>query len=155
MLEPPFSFDEIMAPLGAERFFAEYEGKRPLHLKGAADKFAEVMTWSKLNDLLGQATIWTEASLLLWLDREPVAPARYCGPTLSRDDRKQVLQPSPEKVKEFLRQGAMLTAAWIDHLSPGLTAFATALEQALRHGPGEPSRCTIRLQVLQEGPAAC
>ena len=44
MLEPPFSFDEIMAPLGAERFFAEYEGKQPLHLKGAADKFAAVMT---------------------------------------------------------------------------------------------------------------
>ena len=44
MLKPPFSFDAIMAPLGAERFFAEYEGKQPLHLKGAADKFAEVMT---------------------------------------------------------------------------------------------------------------
>jgi hypothetical protein len=32
MLQPPFSFDQIMAPLGAERFFAEYDGPRPLHL---------------------------------------------------------------------------------------------------------------------------
>jgi hypothetical protein len=32
MLKPPFSFDAIMAPLGAERFFAEYEGQRPLGL---------------------------------------------------------------------------------------------------------------------------
>ena len=47
MLTPPFSFDEIMAPLGAERFFAEYEGQRPLHLKGAADKFAAVMNWAQ------------------------------------------------------------------------------------------------------------
>ncbi len=131
MLTPPFSFDEIMAPLGAERFFAEYEGRRPLHLKGAADKFAEVMTWAKLNDLLGQATIWTDASLLLWLDKEAVAPSRYCELVLSREGRKQALQPNPEKVKDFLRQGATLTAAWIDHLSAGLTACASALEQAL------------------------
>ncbi len=131
MLKPPFSFEEIMAPLGAERFFAEYEGKRPLHLKGAADKFAEVMTWAKLNDLLGQATIWTDASLLLWLDKEAVAPARYCEQALGRDGRKQVLQPDPEKVKDFLRRGATLTATFIDHLSAGLTAFAAALEEAL------------------------
>ena len=131
MLKPPFSFEEIMAPLGAERFFAEYEGKRPLHLKGAADKFAQVMTWAKLNDLLGQATIWTDASLLLWLDKEAVAPARYREQALGRDGRKQVLQPDPEKVKDFLRRGATLTATFIDHLSTGLTAFASALEEAL------------------------
>ena len=81
-----------MAPLGAERFLAEYEGKQPLHLKGAADKFAAVMTWAQLNDLLGQTTIWAQASLQLVLDREPVPRAatarprsaatadRYCGP---------------------------------------------------------------------------
>jgi ribosomal protein L16 Arg81 hydroxylase len=131
MLTPPFSFDEIMAPLGAERFFAEYEGRRPLHLKGAADKFAEVMTWARLNDLLGQATIWSDSSLLLWLDKEAIAPARYCESTLSREGRKQALQPNPDKVKDFLRQGATMTAAWIDHLSAGLTAFASALEEAL------------------------
>ena len=131
MLQPPFSFDEIMAPLGAERFFAEYEGKRPLHLKGAADKFAAVMTWPKLNDLLGQATIWSDSSLLMWLDAAPIAPARYCDPAFSRDDRKQVLQPDPEKVKDFLRRGATMAVNWIDHLSGGLTAFTAALEQAL------------------------
>jgi bifunctional lysine-specific demethylase and histidyl-hydroxylase MINA len=131
MLKPPFSFEEIMAPLGAERFFAEYEGKRPLHLKGVADKFAEVMTWAKLNDLLGQATIWSDASLLLWLDKDPIAAARYCDSALSRDGRKQVLQPNPEKVKDFLRRGATMAANWIDHLSPGLTAFAQALEEGL------------------------
>ncbi|HSA81510.1 MAG TPA: cupin domain-containing protein [Geminicoccaceae bacterium] len=131
MLTAPFSFDDIMAPLGAERFFAEYEGQRPLHLKGVADKYAEVMTWAKLNDLLGQATIWTDGSLLMWLDREPIAPARYCASALSRNDRKQVLQPDPEKVKDFLRRGATMAANWIDHLSGGLTAFTSALEQAL------------------------
>jgi bifunctional lysine-specific demethylase and histidyl-hydroxylase MINA len=130
MLKPPFSFDELMAPLGAERFFAEYEGKQPLHLEGAADKFAEVMTWSRLNDLLGQATIWSQHSLVLVLDKEPVPAARYCAPAPGRDGG-QVLRPDPDKVKEFLRRGATLVANDIDHLSPGLTAFADAMERAL------------------------
>jgi ribosomal protein L16 Arg81 hydroxylase len=130
MLTPPFSFDEIMAPLGAGRFFAEYEGRRPLHLKGAADKFARVMSWSKLNDLLSQATIWSQASLQLALDKELVPSARYCAPAPGRDGG-QVLRPDPDKVKTYLRRGATLIANDIDHLSTGLTAFAQAMEQEL------------------------
>jgi ribosomal protein L16 Arg81 hydroxylase len=130
MLQPPFSFDQIMAPLGAGRFFAEYDGKRPLHLKGAADKFAAVMSWAKLNDLLGQATIWSHHSLQLVLDKESVPAARYCAPAVGRDGG-QVLRPDPDKVKDFLRRGATLVANDIDHLSPGLTAFAQAMEEGL------------------------
>ncbi len=130
MLKSPFSFDAIMAPLGAERFFAEYDGKKPLHLKGAADKFAEVMTWAKLNDLLGQATIWSQHSLQLVLDKDPIPAARYAAPAIGRDGG-QVLRPDPDKVKDFLRRGATMVANDIDHLSAGLTAFADAMEQAL------------------------
>ena len=130
MLEPPFSFDAIMAPLGAERFFAEYEGKQPLHLKGAADKFAAVMTWARLNDLLGQATIWSHNTLKLLLDKEPIPAARYCTTEIDRNGG-QVLRPDSNKVKEYLKRGATLVANDIDHLSPGLTAFADAMERAL------------------------
>jgi ribosomal protein L16 Arg81 hydroxylase len=130
MLKPPFSFDAIMAPLGAERFFAEYEGKKPLHLEGTADKFAEVMTWARLNDLLGQATIWSQNSLQLVLDKDLIPAARYCAPAVGRDGG-QVLRPDPDKVKDFLRRGATLVANDIDHLSAGLTAFADTMERAL------------------------
>ncbi len=130
MLTPPFSFDEIMAPLGAERFFAEYEGRRPLHLKGGADKFVAVMNWAKLNDLLGMATIWSQVSLQLVLDKEPVPVARYCASAVGRDGG-QVLRPDPDQVQSFLKRGATLVANDIDHLSAGLTAFSQAMEQAL------------------------
>ncbi len=130
MLTPPFRFDEIMAPLGAERFFAEYEGRRPLHLKGAADKFAAVAGWAKLNDLLGMATIWSQASLQLVLDKEPIPAAHYCAAAVGRDGG-QVLRPDPDQVQGFLRRGATLIANDIDHLSANLTAFSQALEQAL------------------------
>ncbi len=130
MLNMPFSLDEIMAPLGAERFMSEYEGKKPLHLKGAADKFAEVMTWSRLSELLGQATIWSSQSLMLVLDKEPIPAAKYCAPAIGRDGG-QVLRPDPAKVQNYLRKGATLVANDIDHLSSGLTAFSKAMEVAL------------------------
>jgi ribosomal protein L16 Arg81 hydroxylase len=130
MLKPPFAFEEIMAPLGAERFFADYEGQKPLHLKGEPQKFAEVMTWAKLNELLGQATIWSQQSLLLVLDNEPVTAGRYCASAAGRDGG-QVLRPDPNKVQDFLRRGATLVANDIDHLSTGLTAFAETMERTL------------------------
>jgi bifunctional lysine-specific demethylase and histidyl-hydroxylase MINA len=130
MPDPAFTFDEIMAPLGVERFFAEYEGKKPLHLKGRPDKFAEVMTFAKLGDLLSQATIWSQSSLQLVLDKKPIPTASYCATAAGRDGG-QVMRPDPDKVQEHLRRGATLIANDIDHLNRGMTAFAHAMEQAL------------------------
>lgn len=130
MLQAPFTFDDVMAPIGAEAFMADYEGKKPLHLKGAADKFAKVMSWSLLNELLGQAPIWSQASLLLVLDKEPVPAQAYCTPAAGRDGG-QVLRPDPDKVRDYLGKGATLVANDIDHLGAGLTAFSQSMERAL------------------------
>lgn len=130
MLKPPFSLDDIMAPIGAERFMNEYEGKKPLHLKGAADKFGAVMNWSRLSELLGQATIWSHQSLMLVLDKEQIPAAQYCAQAVGRDGG-QVLRPDPDKVQSYLKKGATLVANDIDHLSPGLTAFSKTMEEAL------------------------
>ncbi|MEM7022532.1 MAG: cupin domain-containing protein [Pseudomonadota bacterium] len=130
MLNPTFDIDQILAPIGLERFRAEYDGKKPLHIKGTPDKFAEVMTWSKLNDILGQATIWSQNSLNLVLDKETIQPPRFCSTAAGRDGGT-VMRPEPEKVKEYLRRGATLVANDIDHLSAGLTSFSHAMEQGL------------------------
>jgi bifunctional lysine-specific demethylase and histidyl-hydroxylase MINA len=130
MAGPAFSFDDIMAPLGVERFLAEYEGKKPLHLKGSPDKFAQVMTFAKLADILSQATIWSQNSLQLVLDKKPIPAASYCATAAGRDGG-QVMRPDPDKVQEYLKRGATLIANDIDHLNRGMTAFAHAMEQAL------------------------
>lgn len=131
MLTPPFSFDDIMAPIGAERFFAEYEGKKPLHLEGAADKFAQLMSWAELSELLSQVTIWSQLSLQLVLDKEPVPARLYCAPAQDRGGGGQVLRPDPDKVKDIIRRGGTLVANDMDHLSSALTAFSDALGRAL------------------------
>ncbi len=130
MLQPPFAFDDIMSPIGADAFLTEYEGKKPLHLKGAADKFAKVMSWSLLNDLLGQTPIWSQASMLLVLDKETLPAQAYCQPAVGRDGG-QVMRPDPAKVKDYLKKGATLVANDIDHMGSGLTAFSQSMEQAL------------------------
>ena len=102
MRTPAFSFDEIMAPLGVERFLAEYEGRKPLHLKGRPDKFAEVMTWATLGDLLSQATIWSQSSLQLVLDKKPIPDGE-----LLRQRRRPRRRPGDAPRP---RQGAGLSA---------------------------------------------
>ncbi|MCA3084748.1 MAG: hypothetical protein ING65_00290, partial [Rhodocyclaceae bacterium] len=44
---------DILAPMPPERFFAEYHDQQPLHLPGAAEKFAAVLDWAGINRLLG------------------------------------------------------------------------------------------------------
>jgi hypothetical protein len=130
MLTPPFSFDDIMAPIGAARFLAEYEDLKPLHLEGAADKFAEVMSWAKLDQLLDQSSIWSPETLELVVDSEKVAPRDYCASARNRDGVPAMV-PHPDKVQELIRRGATVVANEIQHLNPGLSAFSKALHDAL------------------------
>ena len=73
------TFDEIMAPLGAEAFRRDYLGKRPVHIEGGAEKFARIMNWGILERLLAVNTLWDTTRLLLVLDKEPVPPAAYAN----------------------------------------------------------------------------
>jgi ribosomal protein L16 Arg81 hydroxylase len=124
------SFDDIVAPLGAEAFLREHLGQRPLHLEGPPDKWQEVMSWDALNRLLGMASIWSTESLPLVLDKEPIPVGAYAAPAVGRDGG-QVMRPDPAKVQAFLRRGATLVANDVEQLSPELRAFAGAMEEVL------------------------
>ena len=124
------TFDAVMAPIGGDAFLRDYLGQKPLHLEGEPTKFAGVMRWEVLGRLLGMTTVWSAASLVLVLDKEPVPPAAYCVPVPGRDGG-QVLRPDPLKVQALLAQGATLVANDIDQLTPELSAFCAALEGAL------------------------
>ena len=48
---PSFSFADLLAPLSADEFARDIQGKKPVHVRGAADKFAFALhfTGSELN----------------------------------------------------------------------------------------------------------
>ena len=126
----PISFETIMAPLGEAAFKADYLGKAPLHLEGAADKWRPVMNWEVLNRILGMTTVWSHQSLVLMLDKEPVPYTAYTTAAPGRDGG-QVLRPDPLRVQAQLARGATMVLNDIDQLTPELAAFSRAMEGAL------------------------
>ncbi len=131
MAQDVSSFADILAPLTPEEFFAEYHGKKSLHVAGAPQKFASVMSWARLGDILNMTGIWSGASLQMVLDRDTVPPQRYCRPARDRSTGAEVLQPDPARVRDLMRQGASIVCNDVDTLNSGLAATASALEEAL------------------------
>lgn len=126
----PASLADLLHPVTPEEFFAEHHGRRPLHVPGKADKFASLMSWDLLNDVLGLTSIWTGRSLQLVLDRRQLDPEEYCVPGVDRETRP-ALVPDFDKVRAWLRRGASLVCNDVDALTPGLRAAASALEDGV------------------------
>ncbi len=124
------TFADILHPVSPETFFAEYYDRKPLHIRGGEEKFANVMSWSVLTGILNMTSAWSAVSLQLVLDRDIVAPAKYCRTAENRDGG-EVLQPDARKVMALLKAGASLVANDIDTLTPALSGFADALEGAV------------------------
>ena len=122
------TFDEIMAPLGAEAFRRDYLGKRPVHIEGGADKFASLMNWSILERLLAVNTLWDTTRMLLVLDKQPVPAAAFAS---SQPAITGAAMADPSKVKRYVQQGATMVLNDIDQLTPELTSFARTMEEAL------------------------
>lgn len=130
MSKPIDSLADLLAPMSVDEFLADYRGKKPLHLPGAADKYADVMSWESLTGLINQTSIWSSASLQLVMDGDRVPPPDYCAPATGRDGGK-IMMPDTDRVRQWLQRGASLLLNDIDHLSPGLKSAAAALETGL------------------------
>ena len=120
---------DILAPVTPERFFAEYYDKQPLHVRGGAAKFAQVLSWRGIDRLLDMTHAWSSQSLKLMLDGQPVPPEAFCSRANSRD-AAPVQQPDARKLRDWVARGASLVMNDVDSLSPGLAAVSEALENA-------------------------
>lgn len=129
----PIGFDDIIAPVSRETFFADYYDKKPLHIpaadSGLSGRFGDVMNWDRLNDLLNMTPVWSGKSLLMVLDTKMVPAGAYCEESTDRYGNP-VQTPDPEKVMDLLRRGASIVANEVDSLTPDLRAVSTALEDA-------------------------
>lgn len=124
------SFADLLHPISEEEFFADYYGRKHLHIEGGARKFERVMSWHILASLLNQTAIWSSKSLMLVLDNDVVPAKAYCAPATSRDGQ-EILRPDAGKVMALLRRGASLVTNDIDSLTPVLSGVANAMENRL------------------------
>lgn len=123
------TLEALLAPMTPAQFFAEYHDRQPLHLKGAAGKFASVLSWRGINRLLDMTHIWSSHSLQVLMDGAPVPAEQYCARANSRDNQP-VLQPDAARLRGWVERGASLVMNDVDSLTPGLASVSEALEDA-------------------------
>jgi bifunctional lysine-specific demethylase and histidyl-hydroxylase MINA len=120
---------DLLAPVSEAAFFAEYHDRAPLHVRGGAAKFAEVLSWRQINRLLDQTHVWSSHSLKLVREGVPVPPEQYCLRATSRDNAP-VMQPDAALVAQWVARGASVVMNDVDSLTPGLASVSAALEGA-------------------------
>jgi ribosomal protein L16 Arg81 hydroxylase len=123
-------FCELIAPVEPARFFAEYYGKKSLHIPaGALDKAARTVAWQQINELLAMTSVWSDTSLELALEGRSLPPRSYCYDGLDREGRR-TLRPDLNRVQELIARGATLVLNYIDALLPEIRGTAAAVASA-------------------------
>ncbi|MEM9684055.1 MAG: cupin domain-containing protein, partial [Pseudomonadota bacterium] len=132
------TFREMFAPISAEEFFERYQDRTPLHVKGATDKFSPVFSWADLNTLLNMPNVWTSQTIKVILDGNVLADEQFCRPAYGREGQA-VLQPDPDRLRHFLREGATIVLDFAESLSPSIASVSAALQVWF----GGPVTCNI------------
>lgn len=118
---------ELVAPVPADEFLANYWLKRHLYCRGARDRFAHLLSWTTLNEILNHHWRETYRFRLACQGRDLTASS-YADldgftPRVRAAD-----------VTEQLRRGATLSFDAIDELHDPLTRLARAFEVFFRGG---------------------
>jgi len=124
------TFKKLLSPFSVDQFFDEFYERRPLHIPGDAAKAEQVFSWSELNALFDMTTLWSEQSVNMVLDGQPVDPRRFCMPGALREG-PPTLRPVPERVRALLEQGATMVLNLMERLTPGVAAVAETIEMVI------------------------
>jgi lysine-specific demethylase/histidyl-hydroxylase NO66 len=119
------TFDDFVAPLGADRFMADHYGRRPAHLPADGRGARAVFGWDRMNAVLGIASHWTPGALKMVINSQRVAPEHYTDEVLSVDGL--VRRADPAKVNLFLGMGASLVANAAEEVAPEIRAVTAML----------------------------
>ena len=118
--------DDILAPLGADAFFADCAGRRPVHLIGAPASLV-LPGWGELAELLNKSALWSAETLVVLERGEPVDAERYCETATDRD-LLPTQRPVAERVRALQTGGAVVMAHNVETLVPSLKRIAATLE---------------------------
>jgi ribosomal protein L16 Arg81 hydroxylase len=121
------SFASLIAPMPVETFLATHYGKQPAHIRG--DGARRLLTWARLNELLGIEEHWTDAHLKLVHNSIPIPPDQFCAPVQTMNGPQW--RADPGRVQHFLAQGASLVGNAVETIAPDMRAVAAALGDRL------------------------
>ena len=120
-------FEDLIAPMSAEEFLADWYGKRPLHISAGESEARGLIGWHRLNELLGLPSHWSEANIKLIYNGVPVTGDLYLDSVETLGG--MVRRANPAKVDVFLQMGATLLAGAVHEISPEMLAVAASLSE--------------------------
>ena len=121
----------LLEPHTAEEFLASSWGQTYKHIRGGRGKFARLLPWECLNDILRQHRL-DFPRLRLMRDGRALPVNSYLRHTTSGRSRQPIPRLQPVKFTGQLRAGATLVLDAVDELHEPLEELAAGLERLFR-----------------------
>ncbi|WP_054111577.1 JmjC domain-containing protein [Brevundimonas sp. AAP58] len=137
------TFEDILAPIGIDRFRSEHLGTEPLHVPAPdGSTKRELLTWAAFNGLLAQTNVWDSDRLQMMHREVDVPPDQYCRSRPSTHG--PVWRPDPEMVRLMLGAGASILANDMLTLHAPITEAGVALGEAMGAKVGASVFCSFK-----------
>ncbi|MBC7932679.1 MAG: cupin [Rubrivivax sp.] len=125
------SLAEILEPYAPEEFLASFWGVNFLHARGAAGRFARLMPWETLNEILRRQRL-DFPRLRLVQDGKPLPVSEYLRHVAAGRRRASIPRLKTSELTKHLREGATLVLDAVDELHEPLEQLAAGLELFFR-----------------------
>lgn len=123
--------EKLLGPVSVEEFLASTWGQTYRHIRGWPGKFAHLLPWNQLNEILRQHRL-DFPRLRLVLDGASLPASSYLRYTTSGRRRTPIPRLQPVKLTHQLRRGATLVLDAVDELYRPLEELASGLELFFR-----------------------
>ncbi|MCA1618091.1 MAG: cupin domain-containing protein [Acidobacteria bacterium] len=121
----------MLEPRAPEEFLDSYWGAGFLHVRGRAGRFARMMPWARLSEILGRHRL-DHPRLRLVRDGKPVPVSSYLRHTTGARQKTTVPRLKASELSRQLREGATLVLDAVDELSEPIEVLARDLELFFR-----------------------
>ena len=124
------SLERILEPCRAEEFLASFWGKTYKHIRGWPGKFARLLPWHELNEILRRHRL-DFPRLRLMRDGQRVPVNTFIRRATNARTGSSIPRLLPAELTRHLREGATLVLDAVDELSRPIEELAEALELVL------------------------
>ena len=122
------SLNQLLEPHRAEDFLASVWGQTFQHIRGRRGRFAPLLPWERLNDILRRHRL-DYPRLRLMRDGKSLPVNSYLRHVSGARSRTPIARLQPVKFTQHLREGATLVLDAVEELSAPLEELAAGLEQ--------------------------
>jgi ribosomal protein L16 Arg81 hydroxylase len=123
--------NKLLEPCQAEEFLQETWGKTPLYIKGRQGKFSKLLTWNRLNEILGEHRL-DFPRLRLAKGGKSLSASTYLRHARNVRQRTTIPRLQSSELIKQIRDGATLVLDAVDELSAPVRDLAEALEYLFR-----------------------